>query len=249
MAPGAAAGERRLPDRDPADPVGTGRCDVADPRVRDRTPRRDGDHDAVELRVPADPADVSVLSALRRARRFRAGLPVGAMNVAVVLPAHNEAGNLTPLVTELFRAGDTAPMRLEVIVVDDGSVDATAAELAELRQRFDRLHVVTHPVNRGFAPAVRTGIAAARERGCDAAVFMDSDLSHRPDDMPRLVAALEEGADMAIGSRFVPGGGMVGVPAWRAAISRAGNAFGRAVLGMRVRDLTTGYRAARRRVL
>jgi dolichol-phosphate mannosyltransferase len=171
------------------------------------------------------------------------------MNVAVVLPAHNEAGNLTPLVTALFRAGDAAPMRLEIIVVDDGSVDATAAELAELRQRFDRLHVVTHPVNRGFAPAMRTGIAAARERGCDAAVFMDSDMSHRPDDMPRLVAALEQGADVAIGSRFVPGGGMVGVPAWRVVISRVGNAFGRAVLGMRVRDLTTGYRAARRRVL
>jgi dolichol-phosphate mannosyltransferase len=172
------------------------------------------------------------------------------MKVAVVLPAHNEAGNLTPLVAGLLRAGDAAAMHLQIIVVNDGSVDGTAAELAALQATDgERLHVITHPVNRGFAHALRTGIAAARDQNCEAAVFMDSDLSHRPEDMPRLVAALESGGDVAIGSRFVPGGGMVGVPAWRAAISRAGNAVGRAVLGMRVRDLTTGYRAARRRVL
>lgn len=172
------------------------------------------------------------------------------MKVAVVLPAHNEAGNVAPLVTELLRAGDAAGMNLQVIVVNDGSVDETAAELAALQANGGgRLLVVTHPVNRGFAHALRTGIASARDQECDAAVFMDSDLSHRPDDMPRLIAALEAGSDVAIGSRFVSGGGMVGVPAWRVAISRAGNALGRMVLGMPVRDLTTGYRAARRRVL
>src|SRR5436309_3476712 len=120
------------------------------------------------------------------------------MKIAVVLPAHNEAGNLTPLVTELVRAGDAARLNLDIVVVNDGSVDGTASELAGLRGITDRLHVVTHPVNRGFAQAVRTGIEAARERGCDAAVFMDADLSHRPGDMPRLVAALEAGGDVAI---------------------------------------------------
>lgn len=172
------------------------------------------------------------------------------MKVAVVLPARNEAGNLTPLVTGLLHAGDAARMDLRIIVVNDGSDDGTAAELTALQANgAGRLHVVTHPVNRGFAHALRSGIAAAREHGCDAAVFMDSDLSHRADDMPRLVAALDAGGDVAIGSRFVPGGGMVGVPAWRAVISRFGNAVGRVVLGVRVRDLTTGYRAARRSVL
>jgi dolichol-phosphate mannosyltransferase len=171
------------------------------------------------------------------------------MKVAVVLPAHNEAGNLTPLITELLRAGDAAGLVLEMVVVNDGSADGTAAELADLQARLGRVHVVTHAVNRGFAHALRTGIASACERGCDAAVFMDSDLSHRPEEMPRLIAALESGADVAIGSRFIPGGGMVGVPAWRVAISRAGNLLGRRVLGIPVRDLTTGYRAARRRVL
>ena len=110
--------------------------------------------------------------------------------------------------------------------------------------------VATHDVNRGFAQALRTGIATAcfGAHPADAAVFMDADLSHRPSDMPVLVAALEQGADVAIGSRFVPGGGMVGVPTWRVAISRAGNTFGRLVLGLPIRDLTTGYRAVRRQV-
>jgi dolichol-phosphate mannosyltransferase len=171
------------------------------------------------------------------------------MKVAVVLPAHNEAGNLTPLITELFRAGDAVAMTIEIIVVNDGSTDGTASELTTLQKSLDRLHVVTHPINRGFAQALRTGIATARERGCEAAVFMDSDLSHRPEDMPRLISAIETGGDVAIGSRFVPGGGMVGVPGWRVAISRAGNTFGRTVLGIPVRDLTSGYRAVRRSVL
>jgi dolichol-phosphate mannosyltransferase len=171
------------------------------------------------------------------------------MRVAVVLPAHNEAGNLTPLVDELVRTAAGASIDLDVVVVDDGSVDGTASELATLRATVQNLHVVTHPTNRGFGQALRTGIAAARERGCDAAVFMDSDLSHRPADVPALVQALDGRADVAIGSRFVPGCGMVGVPLWRVAVSRAGNVLGRLLLGMPLRDLTSGYRAVRRRVL
>lgn len=172
------------------------------------------------------------------------------MRVAVVLPAYNEEGNLTPLVDALFGAAEASRLPLEIIVVNDGSVDGTAAELAALqRARGGCLRVETHAANRGFAQAIRTGIAAACAGRFDAAVFMDSDLSHRPDDLPGLVAALERGADLAIGSRFVPGGGMEGVPAWRAAISRAGNIVGRLALGVPIRDLTTGYRAVRRRVL
>jgi dolichol-phosphate mannosyltransferase len=171
------------------------------------------------------------------------------VNVAVVLPAYNEQNNLTPLITELFEVAHRDALALQIIVVDDGSTDGTAAELAGLQRRVPRLHVVTHPVNRGFAQALKTGIAAARECGCDAAVFMDSDLSHRPDDLRKLVSALSGGADVALGSRFVPGGGMIGVPLWRRVISQAGNQFGRRVLGLTLTDLTTGYRAMRLPVL
>ncbi len=171
------------------------------------------------------------------------------MNITVVLPAYNEAGNITPLLTELVRTSEAAAWTLRIIVVDDGSVDGTRAELEGLRARMPALSVVMHPSNLGLARALKTGIAAACRDGCDAAVFMDCDLSHRPSDLPTLVAALQAGADVVLGSRFVPGGRMVGVPAWRAAISRAGNLFGRVVLALPVRDLTTGYRAIRRNVL
>lgn len=171
------------------------------------------------------------------------------MKLAVVLPAYNEEENLTPLIDELVHVAHRHALTLRVIVVDDGSTDRTAAELAELGRRVQCLHVVTHPTNRGLACALKTGIDAARDRACDAVVFMDADLSHRPDDLRKLVAALSSGADVALGSRFVPGGGMEGVPFWRVLISRLGNGFGRRVLRLPIRDLTTGYRAIRQAVL
>lgn len=171
------------------------------------------------------------------------------MNVAVVLPAFNEQGNLSPLVAELDSVLSTAATSHCFIVVNDGSTDRTAEELVELSAHYPAIDVVTHPANRGFAAALKTGIARARERQCDVAVFLDSDLSHRAADLPRLLAAVAQGADVVIGSRFVPGGGMEGVPLWRVLISRAGNVFGRTVLGVPVTDLTSGYRAFRRQVL
>lgn len=167
------------------------------------------------------------------------------MNVAVVLPAYNEAGNLGPLIAALdavlgeWRAGS------RIVIVNDGSTDATADELGELQARYPMLDVVTHPQNRGLAAALKTGISRACDAGADVAVFLDSDLSHRAADMPAMLAAVSAGADVVLGSRFVPGGGMLGVPWWRVAISRAGNSFGRLVLGVPFTDLTTGYRAVR----
>jgi dolichol-phosphate mannosyltransferase len=171
------------------------------------------------------------------------------VNVAVVLPAYNEHHNLTPLITEIHEVARRDALSLQIIVVDDGSTDGTAEELIELQRRVPGLAVVTHPANRGFAQALKTGITAARERRFDAVAFMDSDLSHRPADLRILLAALADGADVALGSRFVPGGGMVGVPLWRRLISEAGNRFGRLVLGLKLTDLTTGYRAMRLAVL
>jgi dolichol-phosphate mannosyltransferase len=171
------------------------------------------------------------------------------VNVAVVLPAYNESGNLGPLVRELDAVLRTTAARWSIVVVNDGSTDTTAAELRDLQAEITSLDIVTHPVNRGFAAALKTGIARACATGCEAAVFMDSDLSHRPSELPAFIAAVSEGADVVLGSRFVPGGGMRGVPLWRVSISRAGNAFGRAVLGVPFCDLTTGYRAVRCTVL
>ena len=171
------------------------------------------------------------------------------MNVSVVLPAFNEAGNLAPLIDEIAGVLKTLGGGSNIIAVNDGSTDATGAQLAELQQRHRALIVVTHPVNRGLAAALKTGIARACDIGSEAAIFLDSDLSHRPSDMPAMIAALAAGADVVLGSRFVPGGGMQGVPMWRVLISRAGNWFGRLAIGVPFRDLTTGYRALRCEVL
>lgn len=170
------------------------------------------------------------------------------MIVAIVLPAFNEAGNLEPLIKELEPQLRAHPGS-RIIVVNDGSADSTAAELRQIAETTPVLDIVTHPVNQGLAAALKTGIARAIETGCDVAVFLDSDLSHRPSELPAFLARIESGADVVLGSRFVPGGGMIGVPLWRRLISKAGNDFGRAVLGVPFRDLTTGYRAIRREVL
>jgi dolichol-phosphate mannosyltransferase len=168
------------------------------------------------------------------------------LRVAVILPAYNEEGNVTPLVEQLVAAVDGAALdAFEVLFVDDGSRDGTAAEVLEAQRRLGCAQLVRHPRNLGMAAALKTGIAEARSRGFDAAVFMDCDLSHRASDVPKLIAALAGGADAVVGSRFVRGGGMEGVPWWRALISRTGNAFGRVVLALPIRDLTSGFRAMR----
>lgn len=170
------------------------------------------------------------------------------MVVAVVLPAFNEAGNLVPLIAELSAVLHAYPGS-RIVVVDDGSTDATAAELRQIAETTPSLDVVTHSANRGLAAALKTGIARAIETRCDVAVFLDSDLSHRPADLPVLLQPLAGGADVVLGSRFVAGGGMLGVPFYRRAISRLGNEFARVMLRVPFRDLTTGYRAVRREVL
>jgi len=167
------------------------------------------------------------------------------MRVCVVLPAYNEAGNLSPLVGAVLQAADQTGRDVEIVVVDDGSIDGSADELVHLQRRHTRLRVIGHDTNRGLAAALRTGIAAALGAQCDALVFMDADMSHRPEDMDLLVGALEAGADMVLGSRFIPGSGMRGVPWRRVLISNLGNRVARRLLHVPVRDLTTGYRAFR----
>lgn len=170
------------------------------------------------------------------------------MIVAVVLPAFNEAGNLGPLIGELNGVLEAYPGS-RIVVVNDGSTDGTAAELQRIAETTPAVDVMTHPVNRGLAAALKTGIARAIDTRCDVAVFLDSDLSHRPADLPVLLERFAGGADVVLGSRFVAGGGMRGVPLWRRIISRLGNDFGRLVLQVPFRDLTTGYRALKREVL
>ena len=138
------------------------------------------------------------------------------LRLAVVLPMYNEADNVTALLERLDAVRDQSGVDIVALAIDDGSRDATYVRLTKLAPRFPFLRITRHERNRGIAAALRTGIAEAlAERGpaFDALAFMDADLTHAPEDLPRLVAPLKEDrADFVLGSRYVPGGRMRGVP-------------------------------------
>jgi len=173
------------------------------------------------------------------------------LRLAVVLPMYNEAESVAALLERLEAARDRSALDLDLVAlaIDDGSRDATYLRLTKLAPRYPFLRISRHQRNQGMAAALRTGIAEAlAERGpaFDALAFMDADLTHAPEDLPRLVAPIaEDRADFVLGSRYVPGGRMRGVPWPRRAISIVGNAGVRRVLGVPIADLTSGFRAAR----
>lgn len=160
----------------------------------------------------------------------------------ILAPAYNEEAVIAAFVTRVLAE---TPTETRLLVVDDGSIDATPRLLAELADRHHRLRVVTHPENRGLGAALVTGFRAA---DTPVVVTMDADLSHPLELVPLLTAGCER-ADAVFASRFVPGGGMVGVPRFRRLISRLGNGVMRRLLRVRVRDMTTGFRAYRTSVL
>jgi dolichol-phosphate mannosyltransferase len=163
--------------------------------------------------------------------------------VLVVLPTYNEAPNILP-VTRAIRLA--VPEAL-VLIVDDESTDGTA-QLADELARADRLIEVIHRRGRGYGEALSAGFRVALERGATAVATLDGDLSHDPADLPRLLVALEV-ADLAIGSRYVPGGCIRGWGLERRVLSAAANAFVRLLLGLPTRDCTSGFRAYRREAL
>lgn len=162
------------------------------------------------------------------------------MELSVVLPARNEEGNLGPLIADVLSAFDRHGIDGEVIAIDDGSTDRTAQVLAEMTD--ERVRVVTFPVNRGRAHGIAAGFAAARGT---AVAVMDSDRQYEPDDLPRLLAALETGADVANGVRVDRADNP-----WRRFVSRTYNLFVmRLALGVTVQDANSGLKAFRTDVL
>jgi dolichol-phosphate mannosyltransferase len=149
----------------------------------------------------------------------------------------------------IARVLDGMPNRTTLIVVDDGSSDGTSAILDDLTRTCAGLEVVTHPLNRGYGAALVTGAARTGERGLEYVLFMDSDLTNSPEDIPRFAAKMSEGFDVIKASRFVPGGRMVGVPWNRAMVSRLGNLVARGLYRLSVRDCTNGFRAVRTSLL
>jgi len=164
---------------------------------------------------------------------------VPGVSVLVVIPTYDEVENIV----EVLERARAAVPDAHVLVVDDSSPDGTA-DLAEATGRdLGRVEVLRRAERGGLGPAYRAGFAWGLERGFDVLVEMDADLSHDPAALPDLLAAVAEGADLAIGSRYVAGGSVPGWPRHRLALSRAGNVYASAALGISLHDITAGYRA------
>jgi dolichol-phosphate mannosyltransferase len=168
----------------------------------------------------------------------------------LILPTYNEAENVEAIVTAasdvLARA---APGGFRVLVVDDGSPDGTGEIADRLAREHDWMGVLHRTEKNGIGPAYLAGFRHALDHGAAYVLEMDSDFSHNPEDLARLLAAVESGADLALGSRYVPGGGVSEWGLLRRLISEGGSTYARWVLGLRVRDLTGGFKCFRREVL
>lgn len=164
----------------------------------------------------------------------------------VVLPTYNERENLERMVITILGVLPEA----RILVVDDSSPDGTGELADAIAARDDRLAVLHRPAKQGLGVAYREGFRHVLDReDMRAAVQMDTDFSHDPRDLPRLLAPLMLDADVALGTRYMRGGGTVGWPWRRRFVSRGGTLFARVVLGLPFADLTGGFKAWRREIL
>ena len=160
--------------------------------------------------------------------------------VLVIVPTYNEIENIERILDRLHASVPSA----SALVVDDGSPDGTGELAEQLAAADSRVHVLRRPGKGGLGPAYVAGFRWARERGYDVVVEMDADGSHAPEQLPRLLDALAD-ADLVLGSRYVPGGGVTDWPAHRLLLSRVGNRYTRWALRLPLTDATGGYRAVR----
>ncbi len=165
--------------------------------------------------------------------------------MCVCLPTYNERENLEPMLRAL---GDVLGEGDRVLVIDDNSPDGTGAIADRLAAELAFVDVLHRPRKEGLGPAYLAGFRRALETGAELVVEIDCDFSHDPADVPRLVAAADD-ADLVLGSRYVPGGGIENWGVIRRGISAGGSIYARLVLGVPVRDLTGGFKCFHRTVL
>jgi dolichol-phosphate mannosyltransferase len=165
------------------------------------------------------------------------------VQATVCLPTYNERENLEPMVRALGDHG------VRVLVVDDNSPDGTGEIADQLASALEYVDVLHRARKEGLGPAYLAGFRRALANGAELVLEMDCDFSHDPADVPRLIAAAEDGADLVIGSRYVRGGSIGDWGPVRRFVSAGGSWYARVVLGAPVRDLTGGFKCYRRRVL
>ena len=163
------------------------------------------------------------------------------MRLVIVLPTYNEADNVAAILHGVREAvGDAS-----ILVVDDNSPDGTGRIADEIATELGNISVLHRQHKAGLGAAYRAGFAAVLDQEYDAVVSMDADFSHDPASLPALRKALDHGADIVVGSRYVTGGGVTDWPVRRQLLSKWGNRYTRAVLGVAPYDITSGFRAYR----
>jgi dolichol-phosphate mannosyltransferase len=166
----------------------------------------------------------------------------------LILPTYNEAENIESLVRAALPRLEETGEPHAILIVDDDSPDGTGRIADRLAEEHSAVRVLHRARKQGLGRAYLAGFAVAIENGAELVLEMDSDFSHDPADLPRLIAAART-ADLVLGSRYVPGGGVANWGLVRRAISWGGSAYARIVLGVPVRDLTGGFKCFHRRVL
>jgi len=157
---------------------------------------------------------------------------------SIVIPAHNEEGNIKPFMLRVVGVVETSKLSAEIIAIDDVSSDKTGIILDSLADKYKMLRVIHRSFNNGPGNAERAGFAVARGKWI---ITLDSDLSHRPEEIPDFIKKAKEGYDMVIGSRFVPGGSMDG-PAFRLLLSQSCALAAKLITGYPLHDASSGYR-------
>jgi dolichol-phosphate mannosyltransferase len=168
------------------------------------------------------------------------------VKAVICLPTYNESLTLEPMLRALR---EVLPEGGRVLVIDDNSPDGTGELADRLARELGYVDVLHRERKEGLGPAYLAGFRRALAGGAELVLEMDCDFSHDPKDVPRLIAAVEQGADVALGSRYVPGGGVRNWGALRRFISAGGSLYARLLLGVPVRDLTGGFKCFRRAVL
>jgi dolichol-phosphate mannosyltransferase len=180
----------------------------------------------------------------RRGRPVPPGPLPDPTKTLVILPTYDERDTIEWVIEQILEQA----VEVDILVVDDSSPDGTGELARAVADRDPRVGVLTRPAKSGLASAYLDGFRHALAKGYDLVVEMDSDLSHDPEELPRLLAAAAD-HDLTIGSRYIPGGSVTDWSRTRVALSRAGNVYARLMLGVPVKDATSGYRVYRRGLL
>lgn len=167
------------------------------------------------------------------------------MRALIVIPTYNEIENIEALTREIIKV---VPDTVEILVVDDNSPDGTGAKVDELHKEIPRIHCLHREKKMGLGTAYVNGFKWGIEQKFDALIEMDADFSHHPNYLATMLKTLEE-YDVAIGSRYVPGGGTVNWGIGRKILSRGGSIYSRMILGANINDFTGGFNGWKRHVL